>query len=177
MAKCERIYSPVHVPELTVYVIQTEAAAVEHHDATLVVARIEAEVLAGNADREVVAAIAVEVSRGERCAELVVAIIVFRNTLTVLRPDLIAFVGQPIRRPVDNVDGAGIGAEIETRIFARDTDGEVGEIVAVEVARRQRPAEAVVLFTIAFERAVRAGTRRQCWAPAKVSPLSVPAMT
>jgi hypothetical protein len=51
---------------------------------------------------------------------------------------------EPIRRPVNHVDGSGIS--LVAKVLSRHSHCQVGEAVAIEIPRRQRRAEAIRLF-------------------------------
>jgi hypothetical protein len=94
------------------------------------------------ADREVVAAVAVEVAGSERTAEAVLSLGRAADALPALRPASLAAGDEPAPGTVEDLHDAGVlkpGAAL-----SRDAHSEVGVAVAVEVARDQRRAEAIV---------------------------------
>ncbi len=87
-------------------------------------------ILVDDSDRQIVAAVAVEIAGGERVTEEVVRLAHALDAGSVL-VDHAAGILQPTRAAVGDPNATGVGVE------AGAGDGEVGEAVAVEVARRQ----------------------------------------
>ena len=93
-----------------------------------------AGVLAGRAERQVGEPVAVEVAGRERGAEPIARL--GGPAESVLVPDLVAGIGQPAGRAVEDVDRAGVGGGAD--VLERGTDRAVGEPVTVEVAGGRR---------------------------------------
>src|SRR5262249_39435376 len=69
-------------------------------------------------------------------------------------PDLAAFRRQTIARSVEDGDGAGDILSVDAVV--RRTDRQIGEVVAVEIAGRERAAEVVKLVRLTDAGGVRA---------------------